>query len=233
MDIFYAIFFDTFLHLKENSFPTVPLMFMFFFPIKFSDLVLAGCWNQLGLIKAKLFWLCVRHLLPHSSCLVLTSGVLGKNPTEFIASVSFLLTWRENESSSQSHQEDHEEQIQGATPAGACLQRGQETTANMCWKWSVLKMPCCTENRSHLLWALNLCFRSVRLRWRVSTSWSVSTVFPNKLRSDWWARRPPGCQRGAEPKSSLWRRSMLLSRWWRRECKAELLHEELDYCGRF
>lgn len=78
--------------LKKNSFPTVPLMFMFFFSIKLSDLVLAGGWNQLGVIKAKLFSLCVRHLLPHSSCLVLTSGVLGKAPLSSLP--RFLFCWR-------------------------------------------------------------------------------------------------------------------------------------------
>lgn len=76
---------------KRNSFPTVPLMFMFFLPIKF-DLVLTGGWNQLGLMKAKLFSLCVRHLLPHSSCLLLTSGVLGKTP--LTSSPRFLFCWR-------------------------------------------------------------------------------------------------------------------------------------------
>lgn len=78
--------------LKKMYFPTVPFMFTFFFPIKLSDLVLAGGWNQSGLIKAKLFSLCVRHLLPHSSCLLLASGVLGKTPVS--SSPRFLFCWR-------------------------------------------------------------------------------------------------------------------------------------------
>lgn len=147
-------------------------MFMFFFPIKFSDLLLTVGWNQLGLIRAKLFSLCVHYVFVPPAPAVFSLLVSWKNPTEFSALISFLLTTRGgNESSSQSHEEDLKEQIQGPTPVGVHLQssqRGQKTAATMwCLNWLVIKMPGCIENCSNFYCGLNLSFRSVRLGWGV------------------------------------------------------------------
>lgn len=150
-------------------------MFMFFFPIK-SDLLLTGGWNQLGLIKAKLFSLCVHGVfLPTAPALFSCLVSWKKNPKNYwILHVDFFYYWQrggENESSSQSHEEALKEQIQGPTPVGVHSQsseRGQKTAVNMwCLNWLGIKMPCCIENCSRLYCVLNLSFRSVRLGWKV------------------------------------------------------------------
>lgn len=64
---------------------------MFFFPIKLSDLLLTGGWNQLGLIKAKLFSLCVHHLFPPCSHFWWP----GKKKTpQWIHCLDFFFCWR-------------------------------------------------------------------------------------------------------------------------------------------
>lgn len=201
-----------------------------------SDLLLTGSCNQLVLIESKLFSLCVHHpptpqplqLWSHFWC---PSGKIntGNSPCW----ISFPLMWGgKNESSSPSHEEYLKEQTQGPTTVNVHLQssqRGQNTPADTWALKPTWNSPRWLKGTVRIYTAvLNLSFRSVRPGWGVQTSWSVDSVFPNRLFSGWWAPRPPGCPRATEQKWSLWRRSMPLSHWCKRKYKAELLHEELD-----
>lgn len=87
------------------------------------------------------------------------------------------------------------------------------------------------KKKSYLVSKCNshLSCRLVLLGWGVQTSWPVGSVFPNRSCSDWWAPRLPGCQKATDWKSSLCRKSTLLSHLYDIGLVRELLHEKMDF----
>lgn len=76
---FRQCFIKELLHYKKKSDSKIPLRSIIFFSVHLLDLLLTGGWNQLGLIEAKLFSLCVHYLFfLRSSSLVLAPGVSQK-----------------------------------------------------------------------------------------------------------------------------------------------------------